>query len=257
MKSTIKSIQRDLEGLSKSSTKMSNNMNKNFNRGTNKVTQSFMTLSNKASESFSSISDSINKTSDNMINWGGNIKNIGKNATMALSPLTAFYSTALITGGQRMMANEQLDILMRNVFRTEEAYQDAWTTVEGLTKGTAFMNADVGQWLSKLVQSNIELEKSEDIMKAVLDFSVGSGQLGIEGEIHDVIMKAIRAGGWDQMTLDMLAQRGLNLAGHIANVLGITTENAQEMLKSGEISMEESIDYFVDAVEVGSEGAGG
>src|SRR5699024_10077474 len=120
-----------------------------------------------------------------------------------------------------------------------------------------FMNADVGQWLSKLVQSNIELEKSEDIMKAVLDFSVGSGQLGIEGEIHDVIMKAIRAGGWDQMTLDMLAQRGLNLAGHIANVLGITTENAQEMLKSGEISMEESLDYFVDAVEVGSEGAGG
>src|SRR5699024_9430198 len=44
---------------------------------------------------------------------------------------------------------------------------------------------------------------------------------------------------------------------HIANVLGITTENAQEMLKSGEISMEESLDYFVDAVEVGSEGAGG
>src|SRR5699024_10854362 len=112
--------------------------------------------------------------------WSSDVcsSDLGKTATKVLSPLTAFYATAAVTGGKRMAANEQLDILMKNTFRTADAYEDAWDAVNGLTKGTAFMNSDVGGWLSQLVASNVELDKSEDIMKSILDFSVGSGQLG-------------------------------------------------------------------------------
>ncbi len=257
MKSTIQGVKKEIGDLAKDTKKMSDGMDKNFSKGTSGISKSLKDLSLAAQKNFESIGNAIQTTSSKLESWGNDIKDFGKKTSKALSPLTLFYTTAAITGGRRMAANEQLDILMRNVFRTEEAYKAAWDAVNGLTKGTAFMNADVGQWLSQLVQSNVELEKSEDVMKSILDFSVGSGQLGIEGEIHDIIMKAVRAGGWDQMTLDMLAQRGLNLAGHVANVLGITTESAQEMLKDGTISMADSLDYFVDAVQVGSEGAGG
>lgn len=257
MKSTIQGVKKEISNLAKDTKKMSDGMDKSFNKGTSNISRHLRDMSLSASKSFEDIGKSIQSVSTRLESWGKDIKTFGKTTSKVLSPLTAFYTTAAITGGRRMAANEQLDILMRNVFRTEEAYEAAWDAVNGLTKGTAFMNADVGQWLSQLVQSNVELERSEDVMKSILDFSVGSGQLGIEGEIHDIIMKAVRAGGWDQMTLDMLAQRGLNLAGHVANVLGITTESAQEMLKDGTISMTDSLDYFVDAVQVGSEGAGG
>lgn len=257
LKSTIQGVKKDIGGLEKKTKTFSNKMNDDFRRGSRSAATHLEKFALGTQKNFETIGNVLNTTSNKFGEWSRDIKSFGKTTSKALSPLTAFYATAAITGGKRMIANEQLDILMRNVFRTEKAYESAWDSVKGLTKGTAFMNSDVGQWLSQLVQSNIELGKSEDIMKSILDFSVGSGQIGIEGEIHDIIMKAIRSGGWDQMTLDMLAQRGLNLAGHIANVLGITTESAQDMLKDGSISMEESLDYFVDAVQVGSEGAGG
>lgn len=257
LKSTIQGVKKDIGGLEKKTKTFSNKMNNDFRRGSRSAATHLEKFALGTQKNFETIGNVLNTTSNKFGEWSRDIKSFGKTTSKALSPLTAFYATAAITGGKRMIANEQLDILMRNVFRTEKAYESAWDSVKGLTKGTAFMNSDVGQWLSQLVQSNIELGKSEDIMKSILDFSVGSGQIGIEGEIHDIIMKAIRSGGWDQMTLDMLAQRGLNLAGHIANVLGITTESAQDMLKDGSISMEESLDYFVDAVQVGSEGAGG
>ncbi len=257
MKSTIQGVKKDIQGLAKDTKKVTGGMSKDFTKGTSNISKQFRNMSLSASKEFDNIGKSIQTAGTHLESWGSDLKTLGKTTTKVLSPLTAFYATAAITGGSRMIANEQLDILMRNVFRTEEAYEGAWDAVHGLTKGTAFMNIDVGGWLSQLVQSNIELDKSEGIMKSILDFAVGSGQLGIEGEIHDIIMKAVRAGGWDQMTLDMLAQRGLNLAGHIANVLGIETTAAQDMLKDGTISMEDSLDYFVDAVQVGSEGAGG
>ena len=264
MKSTIQGVKKDIQGLATETKKVTKGMSGNFNSSSSTIKKSvgglsktFRDMSTSASKSFEGIGKSMQTTGKTLENWGTDIQNVGKSASKALSPLTAFYATAALTGGKRMMANEQLDILMRNTFRTEESYASAWESVNGLTKGTAFMNKDVGNWLSQLVQSNVELEKSEDIMKSVLDFSVGSGQLGIEGEIQEIIMKAIRSDGWDQMTLDMMAQRGFNLAGHIANVLGVETSAAQDMLKDGTISMEESLDYFVDAVQVGSEGAGG
>ncbi len=260
LKSTIQSVKKEIDGLAKhtkeSSKKMINPF-ETFDKHSKNISNSIQKVSKVAEKSFESVGNAINSTSKTLGSWSKDIKQFGKNTSVALSPLTAFYTAAAIGGGQRMIANEQLDILMRNVFRTEESYERAWDTIKGLTKGTAFMNSDTGQWLSQLVQSNVELDKSEAIMKSIYDFSVGSGQLGMEGEIHDIIMKAVRSGGWDQMTLDMMAQRGLNLAGHVANVLGVSTEKAQDMLKDGSISMEESLDYFVDAVQVGSEGAGG
>ncbi len=264
MKSTIQGIKKDINDLAKDTRKSSDSMGKSFSDNTKSMTNTsskfggaIRKISGEASKSFDKIGTSIQSVSVRMGDWSKDIKQFGKTTSKALSPLTAFYATAAITGGKRMIENEQLDILMKNTFRTKEAYDSAWESIKGLTKGTAFMNKDVGQWLSQLVQSNVELGKSEDIVGSILDFAVGSGQLGIEGEIQEVIMKAIRAGGWDQMTLDMLAQRGLNLAGHISNVLGIEQSAAQDMLKDGTISMEESLDYFVDAVQVGSEGAGG
>ncbi len=257
LKSTIQGVKREISDLKKKTKTFSNKMNDDFRRGSRSAATHIEKFAIGTQKNLEGIGNVINTTSNKFGEWSRDIKSFGKATSKALAPLTAFYATAAITGGRRMIANEQLDILMRNVFRTEKSYERAWESVRGLTKGTAFMNSDVGQWLSQLVQSNIELGKSEDIMKSILDFSVGSGQLGIEGEIHDIIMKAVRSGGWDQMTLDMMAQRGLNLAGHVANVLGISTKKAQEMLKDGSISMEKSLDYFVDAVQVGSEGAGG
>lgn len=264
MKSTIQGVKKDIQGLATETKKVTKGMSGNFNissstikKSVGSLNKSFRDMSTSASKNFEAIGKSVQSTGKSLESWGNDIQGVGKKASIALSPLTAFYATAALTGGKRMMANEQLDILMRNTFRTEESYAKAWESVNGLTKGTAFMNKDVGQWLSQLVQSNVELGKSEDVMKSILDYSVGSGQLGIEGEIYDTIMSAVRADGWDQSTLNMLAQRGLNLAGHIANTLGIETKAAQDMLKDGTISMEESLDYFVDAVQVGSEGAGG
>ena len=260
LKSTIQGVKREIDGLAKHTKKSSEQMINPFqslDRRSKDIAKSIQKVSSAAEKSFESVGNVINSTSKTLGTWSKDIKQFGKSTSAALSPLTAFYTAAAIGGGKRMIANEQLDILMRNVFRTEESYERAWESIRGLTKGTAFMNSDTGQWLSQLVQSNVELDKSTEIMKSIYDFSVGSGQLGMEGEIHDIIMKAVRAEGWDQMTLDMMAQRGLNLAGHVANVLGVSTKEAQEMLKSGEISMEESLDYFVDAVQVGSEGAGG
>jgi len=264
MRSALQAIKKDVNELQSASSKTSGKMSgdfaksaSNIGKSTSGIAKHFHNMSVGVQKSFESIGKTMTDTGKTLEGWGTNIQKTGKTATKALSPLTAFYTTAAVTGGKRMAANEQLDILMKNTFRTADAYDEAWDAVNGLTKGTAFMNSDVGGWLSQLVASNVELDKSEDIMKSILDFSVGSGQIGIEGEIHDIIMKAVRSGGWDQMTLDMLAQRGLNLAGHVANMMGITTESAQEMLKDGTISMEESLDYFVDAVQVGSEGAGG
>lgn len=256
-KSTVQGVKKEIDALPKSAANASKGMNTNFSKMTKGISQQFQNMSLIAEMSFEDIGKAIGNASKKLGDWGKDIQSAGGTVTKVMSPLTAFYGAAAIGGGKRMAANEQLDILMGNVFRTEEAYDNAWDAVNGLTKGTSFMNKDVGQWLAQLVQSNVELGKSEDIMGSILDFSVGSGQLGMEGEIHDIIMKAVRSNGWDQMTLDMLAQRGLNLAGHVANVLGIEVTAAQEMLKDGTISMNESLDYFVDAVQNGSEGAGG
>ncbi len=256
-KSTVQGVKKEIDALPKSAANASKGMNTNFSKMTKGISQQFQNMSLIAEMSFEDIGKAISNASKTLGDWGKDIQSAGGTVTKVMSPLTAFYGAAAIGGGRRMAANEQLDILMGNVFRTEEAYNNAWDAVNGLTKGTSFMNKDVGQWLAQLVQSNVELGKSEDIMGSILDFSVGSGQLGTEGEIHDIIMKAVRSNGWDQMTLDMLAQRGLNLAGHVANVLGIEVTAAQEMLKDGTISMNESLDYFVDAVQNGSEGAGG
>lgn len=257
MKSTIQGIKKDINDLAKQTKKSSDGMDKNFNKGTSNIANHLQKMSVGAQKSFEGIGKSIQSTSVKLEDWSRDIKSFGKTTSKFLSPLTAFYATAAITGGKRMAANEQLDILMKNTFRTEKAYDAAWESVNKLTKGTAFMNSDVGGWLSQLVQSNIELDKSESIMKSLLDFSVGSGQLGIEGEMHNIVMNAIRSGGWDQTTLNMLAMRGMNLAGHVANVMNVPVEQAQEMLKDGTISMEESLDYLISYVQEGSKGVGG
>lgn len=257
MKSVIRSVKTEINTMTKDANKSFGGMSKSFQRGTVDISKSFRDMSVNVSKEFDDIGKTIQSAGTHLETWGKDIKSFGKSTTKALSPLTAFYTTAAWTGGKRMAANEQLDILMRNVFRTDEAYQSAWDSVNALTKGTAFMNSDVGGWLSQLVQSNIELDKSEDIMKSLLDFSVGSGQLGIEGEMHNIVMNAIRSGGWDQTTLNMLAMRGMDLAGHVANVMNVPVNQAQEMLKDGTISTEESLDYLISYVQEGSKGIGG
>lgn len=256
-KSTVQGVKKEIESLPKTASSATKGMNDSFSGITKGISKQFQSLSSSAEKEFGNIGKFIDDTSKKLGDWGKDIRDAGGTVTKVMSPLTAFYGAAAVGGGKRMMDNEQLDILMGNTFRDEDSYEAAWDSIRNLGDGTAFMYSDIGTRLSDLVSSNIDLGKSEEISKSVLDYAVGSGQIGSEGEIHDILMKAIRSESWDQTTLDMLAQRGLNLAGHIANVLGVETTAAQEMLKDGTISMEESLDYFVDAVQVGSEGAGG
>ncbi|WP_339233800.1 hypothetical protein [Oceanobacillus sp. FSL W7-1281] len=256
-KSTVQGVKKEIESLPKTASSATKGMNDSFSGITKGISKQFQSLSSSAEKEFGNIGKFIDDTSKKLGDWGKDIRDAGGTVTKVMSPLTAFYGAAAVGGGKRMMDNEQLDILMGNTFRDEESYEAAWDSIRNLGDGTSFMYSDIGTRLSDLVASNIDLGKSEEISKSVLDYAVGSGQLGMEGDIHNILMSAIRSEGWDQNTLDMLAQRGLNLAGHIANVLGIETKAAQDMLKDGTISMEESLDYFVDAVQVGSEGAGG
>src|SRR5690625_1109488 len=129
MKSTIQGVKKDIQGLAKDTKKVTGGMSKVFTKGTSSISKQFRNMSVSASKEFENIGKSIQTAGTRLETWGKDIKTFGKTTSKVLSPLTAFYATAAITGGRRMAANEQLDILMRNVFRTDEAYESAWESV--------------------------------------------------------------------------------------------------------------------------------
>ncbi|AZS49223.1 hypothetical protein BpsS140_00030 [Bacillus phage vB_BpsS-140] len=198
--------------------------------------------------------DSISKSISSI---GEGFMDVGKFATMAFAPLTGFFGGALTSGAMRLSGLEQLQILLSNTFRDTKDLEEAWSAIDRLTMGTPFMANDVGKQLTQLVQSGQSLEDAEITLGAVLDFSVGSGQLGSDGEIHQILMKAVRMGGFDQTIQDQLSFRGFRFAEHIGNVLGVEASVASEMLKDGSIPIEEALEYFNDAVINGSDGMNG
>ncbi|MGV3248062.1 tape measure protein [Corynebacterium sp. 11254D000AR] len=109
-----------------------------------------------------------------------------------------------------------------------------------------------------LIAFGVEAEKTSDIVTALGEAASASGK-GEEAlnSMADAFGKAAASGKISMDTINSLSQGGVQGLTILANEFGVTTEEMQKMISSGQVSAEEGIDALTKGIREGSEGIAG
>lgn len=109
-----------------------------------------------------------------------------------------------------------------------------------------------------LIAFGVEAEKTSDIVTALGEAASASGK-GEEAlnSMADAFGKAAASGKISMDTINSLSQGGVQGLTILANEFGVTTEEMQKMISSGQVSSEEGIDALTKGIREGSEGIAG
>ena len=109
-----------------------------------------------------------------------------------------------------------------------------------------------------LIAFGVEADKTAGIVTALGEAASASGK-GEEAlnSMADAFGKAAASGKISMDTINSLSQGGVQGLTILANEFGVTTEEMQKMISSGQVSAEEGIDALTKGISEGSEGIAG
>jgi len=109
-----------------------------------------------------------------------------------------------------------------------------------------------------LIAFGVEADKTAGIVTALGEAASASGK-GEEAlnSMADAFGKAAASGKISMDTINSLSQGGVQGLTILANEFGVTTEEMQKMISSGQVSAEEGIDALTKGIREGSEGIAG
>lgn len=212
---------------------------------------------------FSDLDAAMDDSSNKAEGWGarfaGMLKPLGKLGGIAVG-LAGINSVAgtLQEGFDKVTSIEDttasLGILMGSA-------EEATKVMEELEKSNQNTPYSFDAWAGagkNLIAFGVEAEKTSDIVTALGEAASASGK-GEEAlnSMADAFGKAAASGKISMDTINSLSQGGVQGLTILANEFGVTTEEMQKMISSGQVSAEEGIDALTKGIREGSEGIAG
>ncbi len=212
---------------------------------------------------FSDLDAAMEDSSNKAEGWGarfaGMLKPLGKLGGIAVG-LAGINSVAgtLQEGFDKVTSIEDttasLGILMGSA---EEATKVMGELEESNQKTPYSFDAWAGAG-KNLIAFGVEADKTAGIVTALGEAASASGK-GEEAlnSMADAFGKAAASGKISMDTINSLSQGGVQGLTILANEFGVTTDEMQKMISSGQVSAEEGIDALTKGIREGSEGIAG
>lgn len=212
---------------------------------------------------FSDLDAAMDDSSSKAESWGSRFSNmlkpLGKLGGIAVG-LAGINSVAgtLQAGFEKVTSIEDTTASLEVLMGSAEDAQNVMQQLEESNQNTPY-SFDAWAGAGKnLIAFGVEADKTAGIVTALGEAASASGK-GEEAlnSMSDAFGKAAASGKISMDTINSLSQGGVQGLTILANEFGVTTEEMQKMISSGQVSAEEGIDALTKGIREGSEGIAG
>lgn len=212
---------------------------------------------------FSDLDAAMDDSSSKAEGWGSRFSNmlkpLGKLGGIAVG-LAGINSVAgtLQAGFEKVTSIEDTTASLEVLMGSAEDAQNVMQQLEESNQNTPY-SFDAWAGAGKnLIAFGVEADKTAGIVTALGEAASASGK-GEEAlnSMSDAFGKAAASGKISMDTINSLSQGGVQGLTILANEFGVTTEEMQKMISSGQVSAEEGIDALTKGIREGSEGIAG
>ncbi|GIO25091.1 tape measure protein [Oceanobacillus sp. J11TS1] len=245
MKSTIRGVKKEVDGLQSTTDKASDKMSKS----TGGISKHFHNLSVKAQKSFDSIGNTLQSTGKKLDSFGSGLKQTGNSLTNKITkPATAAVGAlaglALVKGFGRLVGIDTAQAKLKGLGHDAESVEKIMGSAMDAVKGTSFGMDEAATTAASAVAAGIEPGK-----ELTRYLSLTGDAAAIAGSSMSEMGSIINQVQTSQVAytdnLNQLSDRGIPIYQWLGEEAGVAASEVKEMASEGKISSE----MFLKAIE--------
>lgn len=205
----------------------------------------------------SEIQSKLSGITSNISSLGSDFTEVGKAATVAFAPLTAFFGAALGGGISRMVGMEQAQNQIRQMVGDGADFEKVMDNVRKIADGTSYTYGEVAGYMGQTLGMQGSKEQANLFADVAMELGAFSGDKEVAKQINTMFAQSLGRGTIDGSMINRLNELGVSVGGILGNAMGIGADEASEMLRKGEIKISDALNILSEGVLNGSTGVNG